>query len=377
MRDGAKMDSIDGVQEKQNKQLRLWLSALLTDEGPRFQRWHSEQQTFVPRASTTDSDAFPFPGVPAGSPGGAHGSHGGPLIHFTHFNAAAHRHIRKSGLYAPSNLRAIAAREGTLPMFPTDAMVTLSGWWPLAADRATPMPLWDAESPLRPTGANGYLNWPRVALIAPNGNGTTSDAPGVQQFAGRTISDTRALPRDSFYRIRPSPAHLRVLMQDPRFRRAAIIALGRPMQAGDELALVAFHLLHFGLEEGLWLTFWWDAEQFGQHQAADLSGKPQESPLPAPWRNYRGDMTVSPLHPRETDGGPNVCFNPWFDAVFPDSGQGNGLKANCLSCHLRAGIPATGRVHVTRGRPDLEQEEGNIIYTRLLWSLANPRRTNP
>ena len=95
---------------------------------------------------------------------------------------------------------------------------------------------------------------------------------------------------------------------------------------------------------------------------------------PPPWRHYRGNMPLDPVHPQAGDGGPNICFNPWFDAVFPDSGQGNGLQANCISCHLRAGIPAAGRLQVTRGRPLTAAEDPAIVSTRLLWSLANSTR---
>ena len=377
MRDAAAETRTDISPDSPQNHARRWLAALLADGEPRFQGWYSERRTFAAAAPMTE--AYPFPGAAAGAIDAAepaHGSHAGPLIHFTHFNAAAHVYLRSSGLYDPSRLHAIASRDGMLPAPPSNAMVVLTGWWPLAADRATPMPLWDENAPLRPTGANGYLNWPRVARVAPLRSSTVPGKTAVQQFAGRAITDAGVLPRDAFYRVAPTPAHLQTLMRDPQFRRASMIALGRPMQAGDELALVAFHLLHFGLEEGLWLTYWWDVEEWDVQPPAN-SGPAEASAdttLPAPWRYYRGDMTVSPVYPLEADGSPNICFNPWFDAVFPDSGQGNGLRANCVSCHLQAGVPATGRLQVTRGRPEIDSEDRFFIPTHLLWSLANPRR---
>ncbi|MFN2328403.1 MAG: hypothetical protein ABR612_05760 [Chromatocurvus sp.] len=375
LRDRATEASADSLYGDYQEQTRRWLAALLAGGEPRFQHWYSERRTFALAADAAD---YPFPGTPArgaDKSDSAHGAHGGPLIHFTHFNTAAYRYVRDSGLHKPSGLQAITARRRALPAPPSDAMVALTGWWPLAADQATPMPLWDSHAALRPTGANGYLNWPRVALVAPDDSAVATDNHLVRQFAGRPISDPRVLPRDAFFRIRPSPAHLQALMADGQFRRASTVALGRPMRRGDELALVAFHLLHFGLDEGLWLTYWWDAESVAPRSgvsAPRVTGT--STAVPEPWRHYRGNMTMSPVHPREPDGSPNICFNPWFDAVFPDSGQGNGLKANCLSCHLRAGIPAAGRIQVTRGRPDLDKENDPVIYTHLLWSLANPAR---
>ncbi|HEY7776044.1 MAG TPA: hypothetical protein VIC02_05835 [Kineobactrum sp.] len=370
MRDKAPAPNAEAAQREQRLQPRLWLSRLLAEGEPAFKGWYSERRTFAAAASVTAT--YPFPDAPAasGTATTAHGSHGGPLIHFTHFNAAAYHHIRDARLYDHGVIRSTIAGGGTLPLPPKDAMVALTGWWPLAGEQATPIPLWDPGAPMRPTGSNGYLNWSRVGLIAPAGSAAAPGREAVHQFAGRAISDPGAIPRDAFYRIKPSSAHVQALMKNPEFRRAAIIVLGRPMKAGDELALVAFHLLHLGLDEGLWLTYWWDAQWHGGE-----SGNSAGASLPPPWHNYQGDMTFSPVHPREVDGSPNICFNPWFDAIFPDSGQGNGLKANCLSCHLRAGIPAAGRLQVTRGRPDIEQDEDTIIYTHLLWSLANPRRS--
>lgn len=383
LKNAAAQDAINRISHEELERQSLgWLYALLEQGEPRFTQWQSEHVTFATTASQHPADVGPFPGAGALShidTAAAHGVHGGPLIHFTHFNAEAHRYIRDAGIYDQSIIHRMAARGESLPAPPLDAMVVLTGWWPLAVDQATPMPVWDASAPLRASGANGYLNWRKVALVAPANdttNDTTTDtAKAPRQFAGRTITSPLALSRDAFYRIKPSPAQLDALMANERFEQASAIALARPMQIGDELALVAFHVLHFGLEEGIWLTYWWEAAQADGENAIQRVRDVAEVDLPAPWHNYRGNMTLSALHPREADGSPNICFNPWFDAVFPDSGQGNGLKANCLGCHLRAGIPAADRVRVVRGRPALEDDNNGIIYTNLLWSLANPRRS--
>lgn len=379
MRDTAPTTDADAAYPLQQQHLRRWLSALLAEEQPVFKEWHSERATFANDTLETNIDTYRFPGTTG--PGSrraesAHGSHGGPLIHFTHFNESAHRHIRENKLYDHATLRALGADGNAVTPPPPDAMVVLTGWWPLAAHQPTPIPLWDPETPLRASGANGYLNWPRVDLIAAADGQASSKDTAVNQFAGRTINDARVFPRDALYRVKPSPAHLRALMQNPQFRKAAFITLGRPMKEGDELALVGFHLLHFGLQEGVWLTYWWDMKRSLQSSPAAMPTEKGQIKLPNPWQNYRGDMTLSPEYPQESDGSPAICFNPWFDAVFTDSGQGNGLVSNCLSCHLRAGIPAAGRLEVTRGRPLGAVEDPRIISTRLLWSLANPARSD-
>jgi len=372
-------DAVESHRAAQERQLERWLSTLLVEGAPRFQRWYSEHDTFATGQQPPDTAERRFPGapsLPAGQGRSGHAVHGGPLIHFTHFNAAAHNYIRSSSLYRSQARRRMTANGNALPAPPPEAMVALTGWWPLAHDQPTPIPLWDADAALRPTGANGYLNWPRVALVAPADEDRQDPATAPGFFAGRAISDAEVLSPRDFFRVEPSALELKALMRNPQFYQASVIALGRPMQSGDALALVGFHLLHYGLEEGVWLTYWWDINHKAQRESSEAASDDRREVLTAPWDAYRGDMTVSPDYPRETDGSPNICFNPWFDAVFPDSGQGNGLKANCLSCHLRAGIPATNRVQVTRGRPAPDKEDPSIVYTHLLWSLAKPRRTD-
>lgn len=233
------------------------------------------------------------------------------------------------------------------------------------------MPLWDEQAPARARGSNGYLSWDTVAAIVPPGAGTNGEGATLQ-FAGRPVNYPQQLPPAAFYRVTPDAAEREALMANPLFRKAAIIALGRPLARGDELALVAFHVVHLGLEEGAWMTYWWDAERWETHRVALQGDEPLD-----PWQSYRGTMTLDPEWPRADDGGPHICFNPWFDAVFADTGQGNGLQANCISCHLRAGIPATGRLRVTRGRPLAADDDAATVGTQLLWSLANPARLAP
>jgi hypothetical protein len=346
-----------------------WLRVLTGPAGPVFRDWHGEYAVFD--AAPGEAPA-PFPGRPPRSAAGttASDAHGGPLMHFVHYNAAAYHYLRANGLHDPAVLQSYLERgAAALPAPPQDAMVALSGWWPLDGRRSTPMPLWDEHAPARARGANGYLSWETVAVVAPPGTGGRG---GTLRFAGRPVNYPRELPRAAFYRVEPGAAEREALMAQPLFRKAAIIALGRPLAPGDELALVAFHVAHLGLAEGAWLTYWWDAKHWEDRVA------PAHSDAPAnPWHAYRGAMTLDPEWPRAGDGGPHSCFNPWFDAVFTDTGQGNGLQANCISCHLRAGMPASGRLRVTRGRPLSAADDPATVSTRLLWSLANPARLAP
>jgi hypothetical protein len=56
------------------------------------------------------------------------------------------------------------------------------------------------------------------------------------------------------------------------------------------------------------------------------------------------DTTFSMDTPKESDGTPNVIFNPWLEARFA-----NGANSNCMTCHQRAVWPGRDFLPVTRG----------------------------
>lgn len=353
------------------------LLSLVTREGatptsPAFTRWQSEVATFDPSPSP---GAAPFPGLPvttrAGATKGSPTLAGGPLMTFIHYNPAAHDHIRQHRLYRQATLDALlaaAAEAGEprgIPPLPREAAVAMTAWWPVASRQPTPLPVWDPEGQARAEGANGYLSWPRVlALVA--GPASTATRPLV--FAGRTHPDAGPARLEEFFH-RPVDASMAAqLMANTRFRNAAMIAMGRPLAAGDFLALVGLHLMTAELDTGVWATYWWhDRPDSGPFAA----GRPAQ--LPPPWNHYLMDVTLDAQRPLEADGSPNICFNPWFDATFPDTGEGSGVQANCLSCHQRAAYPVVGTMRVTRGTPGATVSTGQLA-TALLWSIAKTGR---
>lgn len=77
--------------------------------------------------------------------------------------------------------------------------------------------------------------------------------------------------------------------------------------------------------------------------------------------------------PVEAGGGPDVCFNPWLEARFPDGGFGSGTQSNCIACHRRAAYPPVNFLPVTRGDPDFLQDPAyaaGLVRTSSLWGLA-------
>ena len=355
------------------------LLSLVTREGatsaaPAFSRWHSEAATFDPSPSP---EAVPFPGLPVTTrTGAAKGSAtlaGGPLMTFIHYNPAAHDHIRRHQLYRQATLDALLAtapdeREPrSIPPLPRDAAVAMTAWWPVASRQPTPVPVWDPERQTRPRGANGYLSWPRVlALVADPA--TLAPASRQLAFAGRTHNNLEQARLEQFFHLPVDAPMALQLMNNTRFRNTAMIALGRPLAAGDFLAMVGLHLMTAELDTGVWATYWWHDQPDKGPFAADRPAQ-----LPSPWDHYLMDVTLDTRLPLEPDGSPNICFNPWFDATFPDTGDGSGVQANCLSCHQRAAYPVTRAIRVTRGAP-ARVDVSDQLATALLWSIAKTGR---
>lgn len=300
-----------------------------------------------------------------------------PVLTFVHFNAPARAHVRKNHLFDPGALEALR-RSGPLdpsvlgsrrlPPWPRNAATVMSAWWPVAATGITPLPVWDPLAQKRETGSNSYVNWPRVVAIDPllrsGATGTTA-----LEFAGRSWRDARRVSLDSFFYLAVDGVMASRLMVDASSRKAAFIALGRPLQAGDWLALVAMHVMTAELPSGIWGTFWWHDEPgtgpYAEGRAERLAG---------PWRHFLMDVAFDAVLPREADGSPRVCFNPWFDAPFPDGGHGNGLRSNCVNCHDRASYPTLPFLPVRRGAPDLRRDPAfapGRLRTGQIWSIAH------
>src|SRR5690606_27381215 len=96
------------------------------------------------------------------------------------------------------------------------------------------------------------------------------------------------------------------------------------------------------------------------------------------WRNYLLDVALDPQTQSTEDRGPDICFNPWLDARFPDGGAGGGTVSNCIACHRRASYPAVSFLPITRGAPDFIGDPAfgpGRLRTDFLWSLA--RQASP
>lgn len=334
---------------------------------PAFLRWPGQSETFAP-VSLPAQD-------PAGGEASIHRSGEAPLISFIHYNPTAYRHIRDHGLYRADELKRlrVAGASHSIPPFPRDAIVAMSAWWPISADGETPMPVWDPEGRHRLAGTNSYVSWPRLLSVVPGhvDGGRYSDIS--LSFAGRIADHPLQIGLDRFHHVAVTNAMAEAFAADPAATKVAQLVLGRPLRAGDFIALVGLHVMTAELPQGIWATWWWHDRPLEGPYAAD-----RPAALAQPWQNYLMDVAFDGMLPREADGSPNICFNPWFDGGLGDSGYGNGLKANCISCHDRASYPLVDFTLVTRAPPDLARDQAyqaGQVRTGQIWSIArNARR---
>jgi hypothetical protein len=187
-------------------------------------------------------------------------------------------------------------------------------------------------------------------------------------FLGRHFSDSEKVRLDQF-RFHPLDDDMStLLMRDPAKRKAALIALNRPLAEDDFLALVAANLAIKQPEGWLWIALWWhDQPQKGLFAA----GRPAN--LPQPWENYLLAATSDEVNPRTPNGEPNITFNPWLEARFRDSGSGGGMVSNCANCHNRASFPPVSFLPIQRGMPDLKNDPAfsvNRLRTDSIWAIA-------
>lgn len=331
---------------------------------PVFQTWHGEDELF-------GSAPVAAKGIQGFSRSFATAQGDVPVIAYTLYNDAAYQHIVRYGLNRKAALKQLqktgardgeAAADRKVPDFPAAAMVPKTAWWPVAANGLTALPVWDPEhNPASPMG-NPYTNWQRVVAVDPQRDG----APVRMDFVGRSFPDSRHVGLGQFYSITLDAGLAQRMMKDDETRKAAIIALGRPLQSGDHLALVSANLASREIADWIWAAFWW-------HDRADGAFAAGRPALAAPWGNYLMQTAFDAQKPAAPDGGAHVSFNPWLEGRFPDGGHGGGGTSNCMACHQRASYPAKAFLPVTRGASDYSHDPAfapGQLRTSSLWSLA-------
>ncbi len=225
-------------------------------------------------------------------------------------------------------------------------------WWLITQTDKTAMPIWDGKPTKPDQEGNPYPTWARFVAVDPSRTQIPADEKRDILFQGVLKRDSHVVPLNSFYNFQITQNEINDVRRVTGFQQA---------QVGDHAALVAMHVTTKEIPDWVWATFWWhdkpDDGKFSKDRPAAVSGV---------WRKYLMDATFSGDVPKTSDGGPNVCFNPWLEARFSQ-----GMVSNCLTCHQRSVWTPVSFLPITRGRlPDNDQFFAGKTKLDFLWSIA-------
>jgi hypothetical protein len=343
-----------------------------------FETWFSEEEVFAvgpsPQASGPRRVVRRFrqpaqlgPDAPGALPQAA----GTALLSEVLYTFAGYNHVRSNRLFLASeleNLQQTGPADPTIPNnrdvppFPAPSVALKTVWWPVAKDQVTAMPIWDPDSnPPRPNG-NPFTTWARVVAVDPTRTNIPPNETATAFFLGKAFPNSHVVGLDAFHNVTLDDQTAANAMQNGRTARAAQIALGRGLQGGDHVVLVATHLTTKEIDDWVWATLWWHDRPNDGPFAADRTAN-----VTGVWRNFLMSAAYDLNTPPQPDGTPHVAFNPWLEAPFP-----NGTKSNCMNCHNRATFPPVSFLPVRRGNPDLQNDPAYApgrLRTDFLWSI--------
>ena len=380
--DEAALEALRQTGDLDGQRRHLWrvLAALTRTSSPGdlppFMTWYGAADTFAAHPAAAPDSQSPARMFAVDEQTAQRGllSSQPPLIVLAHYNPPAYFHIRRhvlqrqealTAMSLPGKANANLAEANTVPAFPRTAIVLKSAWWPVAQDGVVAMPVWDPAGNPSLRGGNDYPSWKRVVAVC--GTKVPQRRVAVEvELMGHASRLGACVGLDRFYHLDLDARMAEQLNDEPTARKLSAMVIGRPLRAGDSLALVALHVATRELPDWVWGTFWWhDHAPLGPYAAT----RPAEQQVP--WRNYLMNVAFDAVRPREPDGSPRIVFNPWLEARFADDGQGGGTVSNCVSCHRRAAFPALLPFQVTRGTqlPAPAAGDATSVRTSSLWSV--------
>ena len=125
-------------------------------------------------------------------------------------------------------------------------------------------------------------------------------------------------------------------------------------------------------------TFWYAGAPAGGEGDRYRKNKPTKAAgIPdGPWANYAMCQSYDAVEPREGDGTPHVCSNPYIELVFPETYRS---VSSCYTCHARGSYPPASSLTDTmpgrasynseqRGRVPLDYYRA-LLFTDFSWSI--------
>jgi hypothetical protein len=245
------------------------------------------------------------------------------------YNAAACEHIDRFGLTNLAGLQMqfkqlnAPAAEWSIPPFPSDSVIVKAFWKGVFHNKDNTLKVWDPPDPNRPNCHEGCSRTVKLRVAA----------------AGEPCKPNKDfIPTSCFYNVPVTRDNLGEMLA------------AWPVNPGDVMILVAFHVITKEVPDWTWSTFWWhdkpDVGTFAEGRLDEIQGS---------WRNYLMDTTLSMETPWEstaTQGrargdirdacGQNwempsrdkICFNPYLEHAV--GGATNAALSNCMNCHIRS-----------------------------------------
>jgi hypothetical protein len=332
-----------------------------------WETWYSGDNTFAagpaPQGVRRIERPFTNPRQFRALPGEANPQAvGASLLSFTLFNQDTRTEVRSKQYYQKSHLTQLNnAFPSDTPIanrhisdFPRPSMSLKTVWWIVKKTGLTAIPVWDPDQNPRQPQGNAYTTWKRVVAVDPSRTQIPAGETASVNFLGTARPGSHVVPLNSFYSFQISQNEINAV-------KASSAPNASDAVVGDYAVLIAIHYTTKEIPDWVWSTFWWHDKPndgpFAANRPAQVAGV---------WRNYLMCTTFSTETPKQTDGSPNVCFNPWLEARFID-----GVLSNCMSCHQKAAWPGRPFLPVTRGplKPD-DPLFANRMKLDLLWSIV-------
>jgi hypothetical protein len=244
--------------------------------------------------------------------------------------------------------------------FPSDSVAVKAVWWAIPSanhSKYTALPVWDGvpDDPKARVPAYPFCEWPRAVIVDADISHADPVAPAATvSFAGKELKSARTVSiRDFFYYT--------MTQREADAWNAARSGIMPTAQAGDYSVLVAMHFTTKEIVNWTWATFWWhdkpEQGRFARNRPSTVKGE---------WAHYLMDVSYDMDLPREKDGTPHVCFNPWLEASMP-----GGTESNCVTCHRLSVWPRGHADPVLRGNIPADHPlfdlKAKLDY---LWSIA-------
>lgn len=184
----------------------------------------------------------------------------------------------------------------------------------------------------------------------------------------RDYRDDESVPISCFYAFKLTQADIDALTAPPG--NLSIID-NSSVAPGNYLVLVGLHITTKEIPDWFWATFWWTKRGRSDSRAAD---RPKQ--IPAQWNHFVMETTSSETTPREKDGGPKICFNPFLETLIK-----NGAISNCMQCHGKAAFGSRANIGAydlgILGRDGRTLASGSDgVQTDFIWSVANGQNPN-